>query len=130
MDVMLDTCALLSLVGLVEKKLGKKARAAIRAADEVFISSCSLFEIALKHKKETLDLGIFASAEELWNKAVAHYRLTVIPVDDAHFLQSVMLPDHHADPFDRIIIAQARRRKLAVLTFDASFDQYEVDTLA
>lgn len=129
MDVILDTCALLSLVGLVEKKLGNKARAVLRAADEVFISSCSLFEIAIKHKKETLDLGIFASAEELRDKAVAHYRLTVIPVDDADFLQSVLLPDHHADPFDRIIIARARRRKLAVVTFDTSFDQYDVDTL-
>ncbi len=42
----------------------------------------------------------------------------------------VRLPDHYADPFDRIIIAQATELGVPVVTFDSCFDMYDVTTLA
>ena len=126
MDVILDTCALLSLVGLTEKRLSGAAVSRIRTAPSVYLSSCSMFEIAIKHKKRGLDLGVFPNAAELWDVALSEYELTELPLSHEVFHQSVLLPDHHADPFDRIIVAHARKEGIPVATFDASFRMYDV----
>lgn len=126
MDVILDTCALLSLAGLSEKKLSKEALDLIASSDEAFVSACSLFEIAFKHRKKGLSLGIFNSPEDFWKKSLEYYRLTVLDVTDTDFLNAVNLPEHHPDPFDRIIISQAKRASSAVITYDSLFDSYDV----
>ena len=85
-----------------------------------------MFEIAIKHKKGALDLGIFSTADELWTIAVAEYELAELPVNKNDFYHSVQLPNIHADPFDRIIIAQAQVRGIPIITFDEAFSQYDV----
>lgn len=130
MDVILDTCALLSLVGLTERRLSGKTLGRIRTAARVYVSSCSMFEIALKHKRHGLDLGRFANAAQLWNIALNEYLLTELPVSHDIFYQSVLLPDHHADPFDRIIIAHARNERAPVATFDKAFTMYDVTVVS
>jgi PIN domain nuclease of toxin-antitoxin system len=129
MGIILDTCALLALVGLTEKRLSKKTLACIRTADQVFVSSCTMFEIAVKHKKRGLDLDSFRNPAQLWNVAVSKYELTELPVSHDIFYDSVLLPDHHTDPFDRIIIAHARREQVPVATFDSVFQSYDVTIL-
>lgn len=126
MDMILDTCALLSLVGLAEKKLSRRTLGRIREAERLFVSACSMFEIAIKHKKRGLDLGMFVNSAHFWNVATREYQLCELPVSHAIFYQSVLLPDHHADPFDRIIIAHARQEGIPVVTFDPLFAQYDV----
>lgn len=130
MDVILDTCGLLSLIGLTDRRLSTKTLDRIRAAANVHVSSCSVFEIAIKHKRQGLDLGIFANAEELWSRAVDEYQLTELVVSHDIFYASVMLPDHHADPFDRIIIAHAQKEGAPVVTFDKGFIAYGVAVLS
>ncbi len=130
MAVMLDTCGLLSLVGLTEKRLGQETRNTIGMADTVHISSCSLFEIAIKHKKRGLDLGIFPDAKSLWDQALEEYELTEEPVTGDNFFQSIILPDHHADPFDRIIIAQAKALHLSLVSFDEIFIRYGMSVMS
>ncbi len=129
MELILDTCGLLSLVGLSERRLGKLALHGIEEAEQVYISSCSLFEIAIKNKKGNLPVCPFESALELWDAAVGEYRLTVLDVSAHCFFRSAELPDHHGDPFDRIIISEALSRKLAVVTYDAIFGRYGVETI-
>ncbi len=46
-----------------------------------------------------------------------------------HVLGVADLPSHHADPFDRLLIAQARVEGLTIVTVDAAFDAYDVDVL-
>ncbi len=130
MDVILDTCALLALVGLTEKRLSKKTLAQIRQAEYVFVSACTMFEIAIKHKKQGLDLDSFANPAQLWNVAISEYELTELPISHDIFYDSILLPDHHADPFDRIIIAQARRAQIPVVTFDSQFQSYDIAVLS
>ncbi len=129
MALMLDTCGLLSLAGLVAKRLSNEALNSISKADTVYVSACSMFEIAIKHKKQGLDLGIFSDAMTLWNKALAEYDLTDLPVTSEDFFQAVTLQDVHADPFDRIIIAQASERHISVVTFDKTFAEYGVPVM-
>lgn len=130
MDVMLDTCGLLALVGLAEKRLSAGTLKSIEIADSVYISACSLFEIAIKHKKRGLDLGIFPDAKALWQQALAAYDLEEIPVVGSAFFQSVVLPDLHTDPFDRIIIVQAKALQLPLISFDKIFSNYGMSIMS
>jgi PIN domain nuclease of toxin-antitoxin system len=49
-----------------------------------------------------------------------------LPIEGVDGLNAGALPRHHGDPFDRIMIAQAQRHDLTVLTADADFDPYDV----
>ncbi len=130
MDIILDTCALLSLLGLVKKRISKKTLAEISSAEEVFVSSCSIFELAIKHKKEKIDLKPFTSARQLWVTAFDEYELTELTVNHNDFYNAAYLPDFHADPFDRIIIAQALGQEARIVTFDSRFSDYSVRVLS
>lgn len=130
MDLILDTCALLSLVGLTDRRLSDRTVEDVAIAGTAYVSACSLFEIALKCKKQNLDLNIFTDAKSFWDTALAEYDLTELPVTHDIFYDAVCLPDHHADPFDRIIIAHARSRRIPVVTFDSRFDDYDVQVIA
>ncbi len=102
-------------------------------SDRIFqrkISACSLFEIAIKHKEKGIDLGAFSDAKQLWNKLIDEYDLTELPVTGEAFYQSVLLPDMHADPFDRIIVAQAASENLSLVTFDTLFARYGIHVMS
>ena len=126
MELILDTCGFLSLVGLSERRLGRPASRVLEEAETVYISACSLFEIAIKHKKGNIAIQPFESAVELWEKAVEEYQLSVLSVSAEIFFGSTVLPDYHGDPFDRIIIAEALSRSIPVVTYDAAFGHYGV----
>lgn len=130
MDLNLDTCGLLSLVGLTTRRLSAPALRQIRRAEKLAVSACTMFEIAIKHKKQGLDLGAFANPAHFWNTAMQEYQVTELAVRHDVFYQSVLLPDHHADPFDRIIIAHARQEGIPVVTFDPVFSKYDVAVIA
>jgi PIN domain nuclease of toxin-antitoxin system len=53
----------------------------------------------------------------------------MLSVTVAHAVAVAGLPHHHSDPFDRMLIAQARLDHLTIVTFDAGFDAYDVDVL-
>lgn len=130
MDLILDTCALLSLAGLARRKLSPKTLTSIKDADRLTLSACSLFEISLKHKRGNLPLKPFASAQSFWDEAVETYACEVLPIEAEDFSAAVDLPDHHADPFDRIIIAQGGRLNCRIVTYDRSFEAYEVEVMS
>lgn len=127
--MILDTCALLSLIGFTPKRLSTSTLRSVHTAEYVYLSSCSLFEIAIKHKKRGMDLGGFGNPQNLWNAAVHEYQLTELTVSHDIFYEAVLLPDFHADPFDRIIIAHARKEGIPVATFDATFRHYGVTVI-
>jgi len=102
----------------------------IKAAETVYISACSLFEIAIKHKKKNLDLGIFPEARKFWDKVIKECDLEELPVTADIFFKAVSLPVHHADPFDRIITSQAATRQLNLVTFDPLFINYGIKVIA
>jgi PIN domain nuclease of toxin-antitoxin system len=52
-----------------------------------------------------------------------------LPIQHSHALHAGSLPLHHADPFDRLLIAQAQLEELEILTVDRQFEAYQVNLL-
>ncbi|MDZ7799724.1 MAG: type II toxin-antitoxin system VapC family toxin [Trueperaceae bacterium] len=60
---------------------------------------------------------------------LAHYRFTPLDVTSEHALAVGNLPNHHRDPFDRMLVAQARTEGLTVVTHDPAVMPYDVSTI-
>src|SRR5574341_1708644 len=117
MKLLLDTNA------LVRWHLGKLQPAAIRImqrADVVVVSAISAWEIAIKGAAGKLDL------EDTVDAIVTRNRFLPLPVSIRHGDLLRDLPRHHADPFDRLLIAQALDEGLTILTSDRAFEPYRV----
>jgi PIN domain nuclease of toxin-antitoxin system len=105
--------------------LGKPVRDALESSEgRHFYSIVSLWELLLKiHKgKLEFDIGEF----ETFTKEAAWQELVPTRED---YLLSAVLPRHHNDPFDRLIIAQAMAAGLTVLTSDWVFSDYAVNVV-
>jgi len=121
--LLLDTCVLLWLAA-DQDRLSEPAKSAMREdADQLFVSSITAFEIAIKARSGKL--GLPMGAGEWFAKVMRHHGLTEVAVDGAVAAGSVGLPPLHNDPCDRIIIATALRHKMAVVTCDGLIAQYD-----
>lgn len=121
--ILLDTCALLWLAA-DQDKLSTGARKAIRDhADQLFVSSISAFEIAVKARRGKLDLPM--DADVWFERALRHHGLTEVKVDGSIAARSVGLPSLHNDPCDRFIIATALQHDMTILTCDNLISQYK-----
>lgn len=100
-------------------KLSNACKAKIVAADDVFISSASIWEAAIKAGLGKLDVNIDMLVAEIANNGFTH-----LPVMASHAAQVVRLPDIHRDPFDRILIAQAIVEPMRFITADGILKNY------
>ena len=91
----------------------------------VLVSSISFWEAALLAKKGRLEIE---DVHGWKNELVEHSNITLIDPTAADMIDSVLLPDHHADPFDRLLIAQASREQARLVTRDRLFARYAVET--
>jgi len=126
-NLLLDTHALLWWKEGA-RKLGPRARRAIeRDAATVRVSAASAWEIAIKSRLGRLTL---ATPLHLWMpEGLERHGFLMLNVTVDHAVAVASLPDHHDDPFDRLLIAQARHEGLTILTSDAAFDDYGVPVL-
>jgi PIN domain nuclease of toxin-antitoxin system len=127
MKVLLDTHTFLWWV-TDDLRLSERAHEVIGDAhNELFFSAASGWEIAIKarlgHLQLTSDLDDFVV------KQLAANDITVLPIHLHHALHVYTLPDHHRDPFDRILIAQSQLERLAILTADPQIVQYAVSVI-
>jgi PIN domain nuclease of toxin-antitoxin system len=56
-------------------------------------------------------------------------QIGVLAIELRHLAELVQLPQHHRDPFDRLIVAQARAEGLPVISVDPALDAYDVQRL-
>ncbi|AOK54001.1 type II toxin-antitoxin system VapC family toxin [Burkholderia stagnalis] len=118
MRLLFDTHILLWVVAN-DPKLSVAARTLISVADEVFISSASIWELAIKAGKGKLDVDVDRLIDEIG--ACGYNEL---PVRAAHGAAVRNLPHHHRDPFDRLLVAQAWCEPLLLVTADGHLAQY------
>lgn len=130
MRLLLDTHIALWAVA-DDGKLSAKARTLIvDPANEIVVSAASLWEIAIKHalaRGLPNDMPISAS-EALGYFREAGYEL--LDISPAHVIAIEALPALHADPFDRILIAQALNVPLRLLTHDPKVASYSDSIIA
>ncbi len=124
MRLLLDTHALLWwLAG--DERLSATARLAISSEDnEIFVSAASAWEVSTKHR-----LGKLPGAGPLavdFAREVRQQGFSELPISLAHGQVAGALPGEHRDPFGRMLIAQAREEKMALVSNENMFDSFGV----
>lgn len=124
MRLLLDTHAYLWWLA-DDGRLSTAARDAIRGEDNlVHVSAVCVWEAAIKRALGRLDVG----GADLVAQIVAN-GFVELPITAAHADAAGGLPPHHHDPFDRLLVAQAQREQLRLVTADAALRAYDVDVL-
>ncbi|MBZ5511858.1 MAG: type II toxin-antitoxin system VapC family toxin [Acidobacteriia bacterium] len=123
MKALLDTHALLWWLS-DDPALSARARRAITAADnEIFVSAASAWEMAIKNKRGKLDIQ---NLLDRLPQEIEEEGFLVLPISIEHGLRAGALPEHHRDPFDRMLIAQAQAEQLPIVSNDTVFDSYGI----
>jgi PIN domain nuclease of toxin-antitoxin system len=109
------------------RTLRPAAMQAIEDATAIFLSTASVAELCIKSNLGKLQLPPAVEHDPLDGFVVIMNLMGVepLPVGLAHAVELQSLPRHHGDPFDRLIIAQARLEGLTVVTNDRAFALYE-----
>jgi len=106
-----------------DRRLRRAARHAIAEAELVFVSAATGWEAGIKvalgrlRIPDTVEAGVEESGFEK------------LPITFAHAEAAARLPPHHSDPFDRMLVAQAREEGLTLVTHDRRIEAYDIDVL-
>ena len=104
-------------------RLSPEVRSSIATAEIVFVSAASAWEAAIKvslgrlELPDTVEAGVLASGFEK------------LLITFSHAEHAARLPPHHRDPFDRMLVAQARAEGLTLVTHDRLLKPYDVEIL-
>lgn len=121
MRLLLDTHAFLWAIS-DDSRLGERSRALIsHEASSVLLSHVSIWEIAIKHALARSDMPISAAQAIQWSQESG---FAFLPLDLPHLLTLEQLAQHHRDPFDRLLLAQALCESLTLVSADAAFLAY------
>lgn len=125
MNLLLDTHVALWAI-TDSPRLPEKARELlVSPKTTVWVSAASVWEIGIKHSLGRGDMPVSA-ADALRYFQDAGYRL--LAIDAEHAAAVEQLPPHHADPFDRILVAQALVEPMRLMSHDATVARYS-DTI-
>lgn len=127
MRILVDTCTFLWLAA-DDPQLSAAARnACVDPANDVFVSAISAWEIAIKYRLGRLALPeppqAYVPSRRLW------MRLEALDFDELAAAHTHLLPEHHRDPFDRALVAQAIVHGLTIATPDPLVAAYPATTL-
>jgi PIN domain nuclease of toxin-antitoxin system len=103
-----------------DRRLNQPARRAIATADVVWVSAVSAWEVSIKSALGRIRL------DEPFSVLVHADDFTELPLSLDHGSRLASLAAHHADPFDRAIIAQALAERATIVTHDRAFAAYDV----
>jgi PIN domain nuclease of toxin-antitoxin system len=127
MNLLLDTCTFLWVLSGASE-LSPRAANLIRAPEnDVFFSSASAWEIAIKYSRGHLVLP--ERPERFVPQARDAHGISPLSIDEESALHVTRLPSLHRDPFDRILVGQAIVHGLAIVTPDPLITQYPVRTI-
>ncbi|NJS13598.1 MAG: type II toxin-antitoxin system VapC family toxin [Sphingopyxis sp.] len=121
MKVLLDTNALIWWME-DDPQLGPKARATLAdPANTVMATIVSIWEITMKWR-----VGKFPWPGSTYNDFLAAENIGLVRVESSHLEMLESLPYHHKDPFDHLILAQAKVESAAIITSDRELALYGV----
>ena len=124
MNLLLDTHVLLWWLDNPTTLLSEQALTAIRDPDnQIIVSVVSAWEIAIKKA-----LGKLESPDNL-KEVIVDSGFELTPINYEHAWQVKDLPSHHRDPFDRLLVTQAKIERLTLVTRDLRLKAYNVSIL-
>ena len=125
--LLLDTHVFLWAMGEPEQLPKRMRREIESSANEVYVSAVVGWEIAMKHAIGKLPLPMHPSAYVL--SRLKRSGFLELPITLSHALAVSDLPAYHADPFDRLLIAQAQIEGMALASVDTQIAKYAVKVL-
>lgn len=93
---------------------------------ECFFSCASILEMAIKYSLAKLKFPSGLTMKQYVELSIEKLRLSILPIRMQESCLLALLPHHHHDPFDRILVAQANVNQLAIISRDANLDRYDV----
>jgi PIN domain nuclease of toxin-antitoxin system len=120
--LLLDTHAYYWWTYQVER-LSQRALKAIKGSEEVFVSLLCYWELAIKAKSGKMQAGTLLMEGPA---KLPQEGFLLLGVEFRHISGILDLPLHHRDPFDRLLIAQAKVEGLAIVSNDAVFERYGI----
>jgi PIN domain nuclease of toxin-antitoxin system len=108
-------------------QIDEKALETIRAPENrLFVSLAGLWELAIKAANGKLPHYslIIAKGADALSKSLQDSNIELMAIEMSHALAAAALPQHHKDPFDRLMIAQALEEDMILATRDAVFARY------
>jgi len=120
MKLLLDTNVLLRWVG--GGILPRRVATQIEKAEELHVSIVTPWELAIKQRRDPSKKLI--TGVQLWT-AMGQMGARILPIKREHVAGLAVLPEHHHDPFDRMIIAQGIQEQLTVVSSDERFPEYK-----
>ena len=127
MKILLDTHCWLWWLSTPDRLGEEVLRCVEDPANDVFLSAASSWEIAIKHALGKLPLP--EPPARFVPERLRRDGILPLPIQHAHSLHVASLPQHHRDPFDRLLIAQAQLERMHLVTADSQLQAYEVDML-
>lgn len=121
---LLDTSTLLWALGEPER-VSTRARRLVEKGENM-VSVASYWEIVIKTRKGLLSISDLPT---WWRRAIDLTTGRVLNIRATHITALAALPMLHKDPFDRILIAQAKAEGLTLVTNDASVREYPIETV-
>lgn len=122
--VLLDTCTFIWLTA-APTRLGAHATSAIDdPATELYLSDASVWELCLKWQTGKIQLP---APPRLWlEEQLGIWHLKSLAIERIHMFRVSELPDHHRDPFDRLLVAQAIEGGMKIASPDVNIRSYPV----
>jgi PIN domain nuclease of toxin-antitoxin system len=120
--LLVDTNVLVWLLLGDRARVTETARLALEdERNRVVVSAASVWEIAVKRSVGKLTI------EDGWSRALTRLGFDALPVTSIHAEAVEHLPWHHRDPFDRLLVAQAKTERLEFVSADARLTAYGID---
>ena len=127
MKLLLDTHAFI-WINEESTQLSNRVKDLYRSREhDVYLSVASAWEMQIKFQLGKLDLAM--PIEALVSKNIRENDVYLLPIDLSHIAQLEKLPQHHKDPFDRMIIAQAMLDDFTIVSIDGAFADYDVSVI-
>jgi PIN domain nuclease of toxin-antitoxin system len=125
---LLDTNVFLWCIGGRKSRLSRRAAKVVEDNNtELLLSAVSIWEIALKARAGKLEIPEEKSffQEQMGLLGIQF----VLPIEASHVFELFSLPDHHRDPFDRLLVAQCIAERIPLIASDAAMRRYPVEVI-
>ena len=127
MRALLDTHAFLWWITGDERLSDRVSQLIADGRNEMFVSAASIWEIAIKGRLGRLSIS--GDPAKFIGGQIVENSFRGLPIVAGHALRVWELPDHHRDPFDRMLVAQAQVEGLALVSRDPQVSKYDIEVV-